>query len=123
MTCARATRPRLSFRVAGKIVERGKWRWVAGQARADCWRGSTPATTASTSSRPIAARRRALRLPQAKDELQRFRELFEKKFISAAEFDRRQNAYDVAKARLEQAQAQLGVTRNQSAYTTLARRS
>jgi multidrug efflux system membrane fusion protein len=56
---------------------------------------------------------------QAKDDLARYRNLHEQKFVSAAEFDRRQNTYNVAKARLEQAQAQLGVTQNQSAYTTL----
>ncbi|HXV08816.1 MAG TPA: efflux RND transporter periplasmic adaptor subunit [Burkholderiales bacterium] len=56
---------------------------------------------------------------QAKDDLARYRNLHEQKFVSAAEFDRRQNAHNVAKARLEQAQAQLGVTQNQSAYTTL----
>jgi RND family efflux transporter MFP subunit len=56
---------------------------------------------------------------QTKADLDRYAELLEKKFISAAEFDRRRNAYDVAKARLEQAKAQLGVTRNQAAYTEL----
>jgi multidrug efflux system membrane fusion protein len=56
---------------------------------------------------------------QAKADLARYGELLEKKFISEAEFERRQTAYDVAKARLEQAQAQLDVTRNQTAYTEL----
>jgi multidrug efflux system membrane fusion protein len=56
---------------------------------------------------------------QAKTDLARYAELLEKKFISEAEFERRRTAYDVAKARLEQAQAQFDVTRNQAAYTEL----
>ncbi|HWQ37669.1 MAG TPA: efflux RND transporter periplasmic adaptor subunit [Burkholderiales bacterium] len=56
---------------------------------------------------------------QAKADLARYAELLEKKFISQAEFDRRRTAYEVASARLEQARAQLSVTRNQAAYTEL----
>lgn len=56
---------------------------------------------------------------QAKDDLARYRNLFEQKFVSAAEFDRRQNSFNVAQARLEQAKAQLGMSRNQSTYTVL----
>jgi len=56
---------------------------------------------------------------QARDELERYRNLYQQKFVSAAEFDRRQNAYNVAKARFDQAQAELGVSRNQSEYTVL----
>ena len=56
---------------------------------------------------------------QAAADLARYAELLEKKFISEAEFDRRRTVYDVAKARLEQAKAQLGVVRNQAAYTAL----
>ena len=56
---------------------------------------------------------------QAKADLARYAELLEKKFISEAEFERRRTAFDVAKARLEQAQAEFDVTRNQAAYTEL----
>jgi multidrug efflux system membrane fusion protein len=56
---------------------------------------------------------------QAKADLERYRNLLKKSFISEAEFDRRENQYRVAKARLEQAQAQLGVSQNQVAYATL----
>jgi multidrug efflux system membrane fusion protein len=57
---------------------------------------------------------------QAKADLERYRNLLKKRFISEAEFDRRENQYRVAKARLEQAQAQLGVSQNQVAYATLS---
>jgi multidrug efflux system membrane fusion protein len=57
---------------------------------------------------------------QNKADLERYTDLYQKEFISKAEFDRRQNSYNVAKARLEQAQAQLAVTKNQTGYTELA---
>ncbi|HEX4985109.1 MAG TPA: efflux RND transporter periplasmic adaptor subunit [Burkholderiales bacterium] len=57
---------------------------------------------------------------QAKAELERQSDLFRKNFISRAEIDRWQNTYNVAKARYEQAQTQLAVTKNQAGYTELA---
>jgi multidrug efflux system membrane fusion protein len=109
----------LGFRVAGKIVARkvevGS-RVQRGQALARLDPSDYRLNIEAAKSQLAAAQSDFL---QAKDDLQRYRELFEKKFISAAEFDRRQNAYTVAKARLEQAQAELGVTENQSAYTSL----
>lgn len=56
---------------------------------------------------------------QAKTEFQRFEGLFRQGFISAAEFDRRQAAFEVAAAQLAQARAQWALYRNQSDYTTL----
>ncbi|HTT37300.1 MAG TPA: efflux RND transporter periplasmic adaptor subunit [Burkholderiales bacterium] len=56
---------------------------------------------------------------QAKADLARYRDLFTKGFISAAEFDRRKTAFDTAAARLEQSTAQLELNRNQAAYTQL----
>ena len=56
---------------------------------------------------------------QAKADLVRYKDLVEKGFISAAEYDKRKAAYDTAAARLEQATAQLELNRNQTAYTTL----
>jgi RND family efflux transporter MFP subunit len=55
----------------------------------------------------------------AKAELDRYASLLQKQFISQAVFDQKQNAYNAAKARYEQAESQLAVVRNQSAYTTL----
>jgi RND family efflux transporter MFP subunit len=56
---------------------------------------------------------------QARADLERYRNLLKKRFISEAEFDRRENQYRVAKAKLEQAHAQVGVAQNQGAYATL----
>jgi membrane fusion protein, multidrug efflux system len=52
-------------------------------------------------------------------ELQRFRTLLQKGFISQSAFDGKQNAFDAARARFESAKAQAAVTLNQTAYTTL----
>lgn len=109
----------LGFRVPGKIVSRDVevgTRVKRGQTLARLDPSDFRLNIESAQSQLAAAQADYL---QAKDDLQRYRNLFDQKFISAAEFDRRQNAYVVAKAKLEQAQAQLGVTRNQSAYTTL----
>jgi multidrug efflux system membrane fusion protein len=57
---------------------------------------------------------------QIKSELERYTDLYRKEFISRAEYDRRVSQYDVAKARLGQAQAQLSVSKNQTGYTALA---
>jgi multidrug efflux system membrane fusion protein len=109
----------LGFRVAGKLIERkvevGS-RVARGQLLARLDPSDYLLNIEAARSQLAAARSD---FAQAEDDLKRYRELYEKKFISAAEFDRRQTAYDVAKARLEQAKAELGVTQNQSAYTAL----
>ena len=109
----------LGFRVGGKLVSR---QVEVGSTVA---RGQVLASLDPSDFRlNIEAQRSQLAAAeadylQARDELERYRNLYQQKFVSAAEFDRRQNAYNVAKARFEQAQAQLGVSRNQSEYTVL----
>ena len=56
----------------------------------------------------------------AKAEVERYRDLFAKKFVSQAVLDARETAFNTTRARLEQARAQLATAQNQSAYTTLA---
>ncbi len=55
----------------------------------------------------------------AKDNLNRFKQLYQKDFMSKAEFDRYQNAYDAADAALSQAQAQYSQGLNQLRYCNL----
>ena len=110
----------LSFRVAGKIVARnveigGTTRQGDVLARLDP--EDQQLNTRSAQSQLAAAKSE---YDQSKAELERYAELYEKAFISKAEYDRRQNGYNVAQARLDQAQAQLAVTRNQTGYTELA---
>jgi RND family efflux transporter MFP subunit len=56
----------------------------------------------------------------AKAEVERYRDLYEKRFVSQAVLDARETAFNTTKARLEQARAHTHVASNQSAYTTLA---
>ncbi len=56
----------------------------------------------------------------AKAEVERYRDLYAKKFVSQAVLDARETTFNTTKARLEQARAQLATARNQSSYTALA---
>jgi RND family efflux transporter MFP subunit len=56
---------------------------------------------------------------QAQADYARYNELFQKKFVSGAEIDKRKATLDVAQARLDQARAQLNVADNQNTYATL----
>jgi RND family efflux transporter MFP subunit len=55
----------------------------------------------------------------ARAELERYRELYAKQYVSKAVLDARQTTFNTTKARLEQARAQAQVARNQSSYTAL----
>ncbi len=56
---------------------------------------------------------------KAAADLDRYSMLLKKKVVSKADYQDYVNTFDVAKARLKQAQAQLEVTRNQAKYTAL----
>ncbi len=109
----------LSFRVAGKIVARNveigsSVRAGAVLARLDP--EDQQLITRSAQSQLEAAKSE---FEQTKAELVRYSDLLKKNFISQAEYERRQNAFNVAKARLGQAQAQLSASKNQADYTAL----
>jgi RND family efflux transporter MFP subunit len=59
----------------------------------------------------------------AKAELERYRELRSRQYVSQAVLDARETTFNTSKARLEQARAQAQVARNQSSYTTLVAES
>jgi multidrug efflux system membrane fusion protein len=52
-------------------------------------------------------------------EVERYRDLYARKFVSQAVLDARETTFNTTKARLAQAKAQVSTARNQSAYTTL----
>lgn len=109
----------LGFRVPGKIVERRVdvgARVSKGQVLARLDPADMRLSAESAASQLQAARSD---FNQTKADLERFRELRDKQFISEAEFERRQTAFDVARARYEQAQAQLSMSRNQTGYAAL----
>jgi len=110
----------LSFRVPGKIVARNVEigsNVKQGDVLARLDREDQQLNAQGAQSQLAAAKSE---YQQSKAELERYTDLYQKQFISKAEFDRRENAYNVAKAKLDQAQAQLAVTRNQTGYTDLS---
>ena len=109
----------LGFRVAGKIVERladiGDV-VKAGVTLAKLDREDQKLNSQAVRSRLAAA---DAAYQQAKSDLERYTELYEKKFISRAEYDRRRTDFNVTKAQLAQVRAELAVTENQADYTSL----
>ena len=109
----------LSFRVPGKIVERRVE--VGDRVRAnDVIARIDPRDyqlAAENARAQIAAAKSDY--DQAQADAVRFAALLEKKFISPADFERRQAAATSAKARLDAARSQSAVAENQSVYTTL----
>lgn len=107
------------FRVAGKIIERKvevgtlvkKGQLLAKLDSADA------NLTIQANNADIASAQAQLNL--AKTNLARQRQLIDKKFVSPAALDSFEAAYQSAKARLAQSQAQTAVSNNQSRYTAL----
>ena len=109
----------LSFRVAGKIVARNVEVGSAVRAGAVLARLDPEDQQLNTRSAQSQLEAAQSEFDQTKAELERYGDLLKKNFISQAEYERRLNAFNVAKARLEQAQAQLSVSKNQAGYTEL----
>lgn len=109
----------LGFRVAGKLVARPV------DAGARVTRGQVLARLDPEDARLAAAGSRAQLasadsdLALAKAEMERHADLLSKKFISQSAFDVKQNAWQAARARSEQAKSQAAITSNQAGYTTL----
>jgi multidrug efflux system membrane fusion protein len=109
----------LGFRVGGKIVER----------LVDVGASVKPGTLlARIDARDLQLNSAGMRsqlaaaqadVVQAQADYARYNDLYQKKFVSGAEIDKRKATLDVAQARLEQAKAQLNVADNQSAYAVL----
>jgi len=110
----------LAFRVGGKLVARqvdvGS-RVVRGDvlARLDP-QDAKLAVEAARSQLAAAQADHSL----AKAELERYRQLFAKSFVSQAVLDARVTTFNATKAKLDQARAQHAAARNQSDYTMLA---
>jgi multidrug efflux system membrane fusion protein len=109
----------LSFRVAGKIIERRVD--IGAQVR----KGDVLAVLDPIDARlnvqaaesSVAAAEADARL--AESEFQRHVDLNQRGFVSASLLDLRRNQMELAQARLKQARSQLAVSRNQAAYTSL----
>jgi multidrug efflux system membrane fusion protein len=110
----------LSFRVGGKVIARNVEVGSLvkkGDVLARLDPEDQQLNARSAQSQLAAARSE---YEQNKAELEPYTDLYKKNFISKMELDRRRSAFDVANAKVEQAQAQLAVTTNQAGYTTLS---
>jgi membrane fusion protein, multidrug efflux system len=110
----------LGFRVGGKITERlvdvgATVKAGTPIARVDA--RDFQLNTAAARSQLAAAQADVV---QAQADYARYNDLYQKKFVSAAEIDKRKATLDVAQARLAQANAQLNVADNQNTYAVLA---
>jgi multidrug efflux system membrane fusion protein len=113
----------LAFRVGGKVVARNVDVGAivakgAPLARLDP-QDAQLAVDAARSQLAAAEADHAL----AKAELERYRELHAKNFVSKAVLDARVTTFETTRARLDQARAQLSTSRNQSSYTSLVAES
>jgi RND family efflux transporter MFP subunit len=109
----------LGFRIAGKVIVRSvdigaHVRKGDVLARID---PSDVGLQAEAAKAAVAAARTELAFAQA--EYDRYQGLFAQKFVSASALDQKKNAFETARAKLAQADAQLAVSRNQTAYATL----
>ncbi len=110
---------RLAFRVGGKIISRQVELGSVVQP-GDLLMQLDPGTIrqgVDSSAAQVSAAQSQLRL--AEENLQRYRTLYEQGALSQAEYDQRQNAYDVAEAALRQALAQHDQYVNQLDYCSL----
>jgi membrane fusion protein, multidrug efflux system len=109
----------VGFRIGGKIVARTvdvgahvtKGQVVARLDPADV------GLAAEAAKAQVAATETEFRFAQA--EYDRYRHLFEQKFISASALDGKRNTLDANRAKYEQAQANLAVSQNQASYASL----
>ena len=109
----------LGFRVPGKITARVVdvgTNVKKGQvlARLD---PTDNQMNADASRAAVAAAKTDLQFASA--ELDRYKTLFEKNFVAKTVLEQKSAIYDAAKSRLDQAESQAGITRNQVGYTTL----
>jgi RND family efflux transporter MFP subunit len=109
----------LSFRIAGKILERKVEMGMAVRKGQPLFRLDPQDAHLSAAAAKAQVAVADADLAFAKAELDRSRQLLDQKFISQAAFDNKLSAYRVALAKREAASAQSQVSGNQAAYTTL----
>lgn len=109
----------LAFRVSGKIVAR----YVDVGAQVKPGKALAKLDPADLQLNAQAARAQVAAAESehalAEAEQERYAALLEKKLIAQSLYDAKASAYKAAKAKLEQARAQLAVIDNQAAYSTL----
>jgi multidrug efflux system membrane fusion protein len=111
---------KLAFRVAGKVLSRHVD--VGDRVRRGQVLARLDTNEYQLAARALAAQRSAAQKDRdfAKDDVERYRDLLERKFISRAEFDRRETSFATANDRLVALEAQLKQSEDQVSYATLA---
>ena len=109
----------LGFRIPGKIVERRVD--VGAQVRRGQVLARLDPADVALQARGAEAAAAAARTEDAyaKTELARYEDLHRQKFVSASALDQKRTAATAAAARLQQAEANLEVNRNQAGYAAL----
>lgn len=110
---------KLGFRIGGKVVER--YIELGQSVRAGQPLLRLDSQDAALNVNAVTAQQTAAQadFQQSRLDLERAKELQAKNFVSQAEVDRRQTAFNAAQARLNQAEAQLKVAGNQRGYNVL----
>ena len=109
----------LAFRVAGKVAARLVD--VGATVKAGQVLARLDPQDLNLSTQSLEAQRAAAQadLDFAKAEHERFKTLLERRLVSQTDYQTRLNAFNTAKARYDQVQAQYQQTQNQSGYATL----
>ncbi len=108
-----------SFRIGGKLVERHVDMGSvvkAGDVLARLDGADVALNVAAVNAQLDAAK---TEVAQLELNLRRARDLLAQRFVSQAEVDSRQSAFDAGQRKLEQVQAQLRIAQNQSGYSRL----
>lgn len=110
---------RLAFRVGGKIISRHAE--VGAQVKTGELLARLDPRDLQLAEESLEAQLASARAERdlAKADLDRYTDLYHRNFISKAEFDRRQSAFNTAAARFESVQAQLSQSANQASYSGL----
>lgn len=109
----------LAFRVGGKLLSREVHlgsRVKQGQILAHLDPADLKLSAAASQAQVASVEADYI---YAKAELERYKQLRDQKYVSAAAFEVKKNAYDAALAKLKAAKAQAAVSTNQANYTTL----
>ena len=112
----------MSFRVGGKILSRPVDLGASvrkGQVLALARLDAQDANLGALAARATLASAES-DLEYARTDLDRYKDLLAKKFVSQGVYDQKVNAFKAATARRDAARAQAGVSGNQAQYTTLA---
>ena len=113
------TETALSFRVVGKLLARSVEVVSLVKRGTEIAKLDTQDMRLQTDAMNSQLQAAQAEHSQALSELDRYRTLLDKKFISQAEFDRRSNVVEVAAARKNELKSRLISTHNQLFYTSL----